>query len=63
MENIVSMAGTRLYKNKSSTYKQNLISDLQKYGNLKLTIKNLEDNKIKKINLKPKKKDSKATTT
>jgi hypothetical protein len=56
MENIISMAGTRLYKNKSRTYKQNLINDLQKYGNLKLTIKNLEDNKIKKINLKPKKK-------
>ena len=50
------MAGTSLYKNKSSTYKQNLIDDLQKYGNLKLAIKNLEGKKKKKINLKPKKK-------
>jgi hypothetical protein len=56
IDNILSMADTRLYKNKSSIYKQNLIDDLQKYGNLKLTIKNLEDNKRKKINLKPKKK-------
>jgi DNA repair protein SbcC/Rad50 len=56
IENIISMTGTRLYKNKSSIYKQNLIDDLQKYGNLKRAIKNLEDNKRKKINLKPKKK-------
>jgi hypothetical protein len=56
IDNILSMADTRLYKNKSSIYKQNLIDDLQKYGNLKLALKNLEDNKRKKINLKPKKK-------
>jgi hypothetical protein len=29
MENIISMAGTRLYKNKSSLNKQNLMDDLQ----------------------------------
>jgi hypothetical protein len=52
IENIISMAGTSLYKNKSSINKQNLIDDLQKYGNLKLAIKNLEDNKRKKIKLK-----------
>ena len=56
IDNILSMADIRLYKNKSSIYKQNLIDDLQKYGNLKLAIKNLEDNKKKKINLKSKKK-------
>ena len=50
------MTDTHLYKNKSSIYKQNLIDDLQKYGNLKLAIKNLQDNKRKKINLKSKKK-------
>ena len=33
-------------------YKQNLINDLQKYGNLKLAIKNLDN----KINLNSKKK-------
>jgi hypothetical protein len=56
LENIISMTGTRLYKNKSSIYKQNLIDDLQKYGNLKLSIKNLEDKTKKKINLKSGKK-------
>ena len=55
IENIISMAGTSLYKNKSSINKQNLIDDLQKYGNLKLAIKNLEDNKRKKIKLKTQK--------
>ena len=50
------MAGTSLYKNKSILNKQNLIDDLQKYGNLKLAIKNLQVKKKKKINLKPKKK-------
>ena len=50
------MAGIRLYKNKSSRFKQNLMDDLQKYRNLKLAIKNLEDNKRKKINVKSKKK-------
>jgi hypothetical protein len=55
IENIISMAGASLYKNKSSINKQNLIDDLQKYGNLKLAIKNLEDNKRKKIKLKTQK--------
>jgi hypothetical protein len=61
IENIISMAGTSLYKNKSSIYKQNLMDDLQKYGNLKLAIKNLEDKK--KINLKSGKKDRISTIT
>ena len=47
------MTGIRLYKNKSILYKQNLMDDLQKYGNLKLAVKNLED---KQIVLKSKKK-------
>jgi hypothetical protein len=57
IDKIVSMSGTnhyRLYKDKRR-YKQNLIDDLQKYGNLKLAIKNIED-KRKKINLKTHKK-------
>jgi hypothetical protein len=55
IENIISMAGTSLYKNKSGLNKQNLMDDLQKYGNLKLAIKNLQDKKKKKkINLNPK---------
>ena len=52
IDKIVSMSGTnhyRLYKDKRR-YKQNLIDDLQKYGNFKLAIKNLEDRK--RINLK-----------
>ena len=53
MDKIISMAGIRIYKDKPM-YKQNLIDDLQKYGNLKLAIKNLQDKK--KIYLKPKKK-------
>ena len=48
LENIISMTGIRLYKNKSSIYKQNLMDDLQKYGNLKLAIKNLKDKQIVK---------------
>ena len=56
LENIISMTSIRLYKNKSSIYKQNLMDDLQKYGNLKLAVKNLEDKKKKKINLKSGKK-------
>jgi hypothetical protein len=49
------MAGTSLYKNKSGLNKQNLMDDLQKYWNLKLAIKNLQDKKKKKkINLNPK---------
>ncbi|HET9807609.1 MAG TPA: hypothetical protein VFP49_11920 [Nitrososphaeraceae archaeon] len=55
IENILSMTGIHLYKDKSSRYKQNLIDDLQKYGNLKIAIKNLQDNK-KKRNLKARKK-------
>jgi hypothetical protein len=31
IENIISMAGTSLYKNKSGLNKQNLMDDLQKY--------------------------------
>jgi len=53
MDKIISMAGINIYKDKPM-YKQNLIDDLQKYGNLKLAIKNLQDKK--KIYLKPKKK-------
>jgi len=34
MDKIISMAGIRIYKDKPM-YKQNLIDDLQKYGNLK----------------------------
>ena len=51
IDRIVSMSGTthNLYKDKRR-FKQNLIDDLQKYGNLKLAIKNLQDKK--KINLK-----------
>ena len=49
------MAGNgHVYKDKTR-YKQNLIDDLQKYGNLKLAIKNLEDKK-KTLNLKAEKK-------
>jgi hypothetical protein len=55
IDQIISMTGIYLYKDKSGRYKQNLIDDLQKYGNLKLAIKNLQD-KAKKINLKSKKK-------
>ena len=50
------MTGIHLYKDKSAKYKQNFMDDLQKYGNLKLAIKNLQDNKRKKINLKSVKK-------
>jgi hypothetical protein len=46
------MAGIHLYKD-ITRYKQNLINDLQKYGNLNLAIKNL---KGKQIVLKSKKK-------
>ena len=56
IENIISMTGIHLYKDKSGRYKQNLIDDLQKYGNLKLAIKNLQDNKRKKTTLKSGKK-------
>jgi hypothetical protein len=35
----------QIYKDKPM-YKQNLTDDLQKYGNLKLAIKNLKDRKI-----------------
>jgi len=65
IENIISKTGIHLYKNKHgrNRYKQNLIDDLKKYGNLKLAIKNLRDNKKKKISLKPKKKKDNKTTT
>ena len=49
------MTDTQFYKNKPSKYKQNLIDDLQKYGNMKLAIKYLDD-KRRKINLKFRKK-------
>ena len=52
MDKIISMAGIHLYKDKSR-YKQNLMDDLQKHGNLMLAIKNL---KGKQIVLKSKKK-------
>jgi len=57
IDKIISMAGIdhHLYKDKTK-YKQNLIDDLQKYGNLKSTIKNLQDNKRKKTTLKSVKK-------
>jgi hypothetical protein len=52
IEKIISMTGIQLYKDKPM-YKQNLMDDLRKYGNLKLAIKNLKD---RIIYLKPKKK-------
>ncbi len=57
IDKIISMAGIdhHLYKDKTK-YKQNLIDDLQKYGNLKSAIKNLQDNKRKKTTLKSVKK-------
>jgi hypothetical protein len=56
IDKIISMAGIshHLYKDKRR-YKQNLIDDLQRYGNLKLAITNLQDKKMK-INLKNHKK-------
>jgi hypothetical protein len=55
IDKIISMARNgHVYKDKTR-YKQNLIDDLQKYGNMKLAIKNLQDNK-KKITLKSLKK-------
>jgi hypothetical protein len=47
------VSNSYLYKDKDRG-KQNLIDDLQKYGNLKLAIKNLQNKK--KINLKSQKK-------
>ena len=49
-----------LYKD-NTRYKQNLIDDLRKYGNLKSAIKNLDKKKInlksmKKIQLQPQQK-------
>ena len=52
LEKIISMTGIQIYKDKLM-YKQNLLDDLRKYGNLKLAIKNLKD---RIIYLKPKKK-------
>ena len=52
IDKILSMTGiSHLYKDKHK-YIQTLINDLQKYGNLKLTIKNLD----KKININSKRK-------
>jgi hypothetical protein len=41
IEKIISMAGIRMYKDKSR-YKQDLMDDFQKHGNLMLAIKNLK---------------------
>jgi hypothetical protein len=48
---------SHLYKDKHR-YKQTLMNELQKYGNLKLAIKNLKDRKI----VKPKKKKTRYKT-
>jgi hypothetical protein len=53
IDKIVSMTDFYLDKDTPLSSKERLIDDLQKYGNLKLAIKNLEDIKI---NLKSKKK-------
>ena len=60
IDKILSMGGYYLYKDKR-VYLEGLIDDLQKYGNLKLAIKNLEDIEIdlkstKKTQGKPTKK-------
>lgn len=52
IDKIISIAGIHIYKDKSR-YKQNLMDDLQKHGNLMLAIKNLN---CKQIVLKTKKK-------
>jgi hypothetical protein len=52
IEKIITMTGIQIYKDKPM-YKQKLMDDLRKYGNLKLAIKNLKD---RIIYLKPKKK-------
>jgi hypothetical protein len=59
IDKIISMAGINrhAYKDKRK-YKQNLMNDLQKYGNLKLAIKKLKDRKI----VKPKKKNPRYKT-
>ncbi|MGE3517297.1 MAG: hypothetical protein AB7H53_19350 [Hyphomicrobium sp.] len=56
IENIISKSGTSLYRNNISKYKQILMDDLQKYGNLKLAIQKLEDKKRKILILKSNKK-------
>ncbi len=45
IDKILSMTNYYLYKDKP-LFKETLIDDLQRYGNLKLAIKNLEDIKI-----------------
>jgi len=60
IDKILSMGGYYIYKDKR-LYLEGLIDDLQKYGNLKLAIKNLEDIEIdlkstKKTQGKPTKK-------
>ena len=57
IDKILSMNDYYLYKDKL-LYKEDLIDDLQKYGNLKIAIKNLED--IEK-DLKSTKKNTKQT--
>jgi hypothetical protein len=46
IDRILSMTEYYLYKDKPR-YKETLIDDLQKYGNLKLVIKNLKDTQLK----------------
>ena len=46
IDRILSMTDYYLYKDKPR-YKETLIDDLQKYGNLKLVIKNLNDTQLK----------------
>ena len=53
IDKILSMTDYYLHKDNNRLYKKALFDDLQKYSNLKLAIKNLEDNEI---NLKSKKK-------
>jgi hypothetical protein len=59
IDKIISMAGINRHQYKDKRkYKQNLMDDLQKYGNLKLANKKLKDRKI----VKPKKKKSRYKT-
>ena len=53
VDRILSINDYYLYKDKPLSSKETLIADLQRYGNLKLAIKNLEEIEI---NLKSKKK-------
>jgi hypothetical protein len=60
IDRILSSNDSYLYKDKPlSSSKETLIADLQRYGNLKLAIKNLEESEI---NLKSKKKRTRVQT-